>query len=192
MYPQVRKIENSGRGGRDESGIKCYNCNFYGHYVAKCHKPGRDKEQRQEVNIAQIEDDEPALLLTEYEEKKDSMMLLNEKKVVLKLSSGGEEKWVESYLWYLENGASNHMTGQRSKFKELDERVTGQVRLDDGSTVNIKENGFITFKCKNREERTLQEVYYIPTLCNNIISISQLSYRNRVVLTGEFFWVFDK
>lgn len=64
-------------------------------------------------------------------------------------------------MWYLDNGASNHMTGQRGKFKELDERVSGKVKFGDGSTVCIKIKGTVVFQCKNGEERTLSEVYYI-------------------------------
>ena len=52
------------RGGsfRDKSRIKCYNCNIFGHYASECSKPRREREMRKEVNIAVMEDDEPALL----------------------------------------------------------------------------------------------------------------------------------
>ncbi|XP_074339830.1 uncharacterized protein LOC141677690 [Apium graveolens] len=52
------------RGGsfRDKSRIKCYNCNTMRHYAAECSKPRREREKRQEANLAQIDDDEPALL----------------------------------------------------------------------------------------------------------------------------------
>lgn len=49
------------------------------------------------------------------------------------------------------------------------------------------------FEYKNGEEHVLNEVYYIPNLCNNIISICQLSEEgNKVWIKGEFLQVFDK
>ncbi|XP_074322910.1 uncharacterized protein LOC141659881 [Apium graveolens] len=120
-------------------------------------------------------------------------MLLNEERVVPKLKQEGEIRKVELNLWYLDNGASNHMTGDKMKFNELNEQVTGQVKFGDGSMVKIEGKGSIMFKCKNGEERTLREVYYIPSLCNNIISIGQLSEEgNKTVFNGDLLWVHDK
>ncbi|XP_074361870.1 uncharacterized protein LOC141702070 [Apium graveolens] len=78
------------------------------------------------------------LLLTKKEWLKrtkkveERTLLLNEKDVRPKLSKDSEMQ-TESNLLYLDNGASNHMTGLRSKFKELDESITGQVKFGDGS-----------------------------------------------------------
>lgn len=69
-----------------------------------------------------------------------------------------------SNMWYLDNGASNHMTGQYSKFDKLDDNMTGQVRFGDCSMVQIKGKRSIILTCKNGESRTLNEVYYIPSL----------------------------
>ena len=39
--------------------------------------------------------------------------------------------------WYLDSGASNHMTGSKASFSELDDDVTGMVKFGDGSRVAI-------------------------------------------------------
>lgn len=100
---------------------------------------------------------------------------------------------LDSNLWYLDNGASNHMTGQKSKFQVQDEKITGKVKFGDGSTVNIQGRGSILLKCKDGQERVLNEVYFIPDLRSNIISIGQLMEEgNRVIIRGDYMWVFDK
>ena len=38
---------------------------------------------------------------------------------------------------YLDSGASNHMTGSKEAFSELDDDVTGVVKFGDGSRVAI-------------------------------------------------------
>ncbi|XP_074336204.1 uncharacterized protein LOC141673363 [Apium graveolens] len=149
-----------------------------------------NREQRLEANLAQALDDEPALLMVEYRGDK---VLLNESRVKPKLRTEVEDKQGGSDVWYLDNGASNHMTGEKSKFRELDEKVIGQVRFGDGSTVDIRGKGSIFFKCKDGEERMFKDVYFIPSLCNNILSLGQLSEEgNRVVIHGDFLWVYDK
>lgn len=117
--------KEGGRGVRDKSRIRCFNCITYGHFASECRKLKREREKNPEVNLTQIYDDEPALLLTKCDKKEGSALLINEEKVVPKLNSKNEGKQIESNVWYLDNGASNHMPGQKSKFKELNEQVTG-------------------------------------------------------------------
>ena len=180
-----------GRSVRDRSKVKCWNCFGYGHYAAECRKPRREnnREQRTKANLIQITDSEPALLFIEARDNKDGMVMLNEEKVVL----AGRIIHGETNVWYLNNGASNHMSRDRSKFKTLDTTVAGKVRFGDGSTVNIEGKGSVVFKCKNGETRTLNEVYFIPTLCSNIISLGQLSeIGNKIMLNEEYLWVSEK
>lgn len=118
--------------------MRCFNCLKYGNFAAECKKPRREqKEQKEEANLTQMQDDEPALLLAEEEETGKTTMLINEENVIPKLNSGGDGNSNKSNIWYLDNGASNHMTEQLSKFGELDQSVKGQVRFGDGSTVHI-------------------------------------------------------
>ena len=61
--------------------------------------------------------------------------------------------------WYLDSGASNHMTGSKEAFSELDGNVTGTVKFGDGSRVAIRGRDTIIFRCQNGEHRTLTDVY---------------------------------
>lgn len=66
------------------------------------------------------------------------------------------------------------------------------VSFGDGSTVQIEGKGSVVFECKNGEVRTLEDVYYIPTLRNNIISLGQLAEEgNRIEMKGDLLWVYD-
>ncbi|GJY25650.1 hypothetical protein Tco_0400376 [Tanacetum coccineum] len=79
----------------------------------------------------------------------------------------------EDDVWYFDNGSSNHMTGNYSYFSELDENIIRRVRFGDGSCVSIKGKGLILFQGKNGEQKLLKDVYYIPALRSNVISLRQ-------------------
>ena len=57
---------------------------------------------------------------------------------------GGEQE----QRWYLDSGASNHMTGSKTSFSELDNDVTGTVKFGDGSRVAIQGRGTIIFSVR--------------------------------------------
>lgn len=97
------------RSGRDRSKIRCFNCHVYGHFAAECRKPKRGKEQQLEVNMSQTQSEGPSLLMTRCEEESFDIMLLNEDRVLAATSSEGNKG--DTNIWYLDNGASNHMTG---------------------------------------------------------------------------------
>ena len=63
------------------------------------------------------------------------------------------------------------MTSSKAAFSEPDDDVTSTVKFGDGSRVAIRGCGTIIFRCQNGEHHALMDVYYIPQLCSNIISI---------------------
>lgn len=76
-------------------------------------------------------------------------------------------------ILYLDYGASNHMTGNESYFKDIDETILGKVRFGDDSRIDIKGNGFILFITESGSKKILADVYFIPELKSNIISLDQ-------------------
>ena len=86
---------------------------------------------------------------------------LDEPRAQVHLGRVGSE---QEQQWYLDSGASNHMTGSKEAFSELDGNVTDTVKFGDGSRVAIQGRGTIIFRCQNGEHRALTDVYYIPQL----------------------------
>jgi hypothetical protein len=103
--------------------------------------------------------------------KLEGVMHLMEDKVFTYISNT-EEK--DSRRWVLDTGATNHMTGCRSAFSNLDRNAHGTVRFRDVSVVQIEGLDTILFSCKNGEHQAFVGVYYIPKLNTNVISVGQL------------------
>jgi hypothetical protein len=96
---------------------------------------------------------------------------LREEKVSAQL---GEKKDRDVGAWICDTGATNHMSGSRDAFSELDKTFRGTVRFRDDSVAEIEGRGVVVFRCKNGEQRSFAGVYFIPHLTANIISMGQL------------------
>jgi hypothetical protein len=95
---------------------------------------------------------------------------LREEKVLAQL---GEEEH-DNKSWICNTGATNHMSGSRAAFTELDVAVCGTARFGDDSVAEIEGRGSVVFICKNGERRSFARVYFIPRLMANIVRVSQL------------------
>jgi len=171
----------------DKSHIKCFKCHGYGHYANQC--PG----EKEEAHYAKAEEKEHSVLLVETalpgqlqysSDNRAPRVLLKEAGTVpeLHLAEGGNPT---GNIWYLDNGASNHMTGDLQKFKDLDHGITGKVRFGDDSTVTIHGKGTIVFQGKFGDQWILSDVYYIPRLRSNLISLGQLTEIGHKILLDE-------
>nr|GEZ72361.1 zinc finger, CCHC-type [Tanacetum cinerariifolium] len=78
------------------------------------------------------------MAILEDSDERNQVKEVEEQKVSLHEEDIGYKETNMDSLWYLDNGASNHMTGVREHFKELDEKVSGKVRFGDGSYIEIK------------------------------------------------------
>ncbi|GJW16437.1 zinc finger, CCHC-type containing protein [Tanacetum coccineum] len=149
--PQRRRTPHTERGGQNKGTHKGYN------------NPRRPNEQSNLVE----EDLEPTLLM--------AILEVEEQEVSLHEENVGYKETNMNSLWYLDNGASNHMTRIREHFKELDEKVSGKVRFGDGSYIEIKGKGSIIIECDDEKQRIISHVYYIPDLKSNLLSLRQFT-----------------
>ncbi|XP_048615803.1 uncharacterized protein LOC106453556 [Brassica napus] len=149
--------------GRDLSHITCFNCDKQGHYASEC--PDKQGLKLQETVEAKTEETQEADELMMHE-----VVYLNERKVN---PSVFDTNLDARNVWYLDNGASNHMSGNRMFFVTLDESITGKVRFGDDSRIDIRGKGSIQFVFKGGEKKILGNVYYIPGLKSNIVSLGQ-------------------
>ncbi|XP_020271910.1 golgin subfamily A member 3-like [Asparagus officinalis] len=77
-------------------------------------------------------------------------------------------------MWYLDTGASNHMCGHKHLFVEMQKIEDGHVLFGDASKVRVKGRGKICFLQKDGKEGSIENVYYVPDLKSNILSMGQL------------------
>ena len=79
-------------------------------------------------------------------------------------------KVFNSCLWYLDSDCSRHMTGDKSLFKSLKEKVSDYVTFGDGSHAQVLGKGTIELSGLP----LLKDVFYIKGLKENLLSITQI------------------
>ncbi|KAL5757116.1 hypothetical protein ACOSQ2_021862 [Xanthoceras sorbifolium] len=77
-------------------------------------------------------------------------------------------------VWFLDSGASNHMTGRKDLFTELDEKVHGEISFGDLSKIPVQGRGDVMIKQKNGDHAFISNVYYVPDMKTNILSLGKL------------------
>ena len=179
----------------DDGPIQCSYCGKRGH-LSKL----RNKETAEKAHVAQSEEDEPALFmvtasvlpdvkpeeeLPKYTEVIDdgitapvSVEPEEELQLCITNAPAGEPIRLKEERWVLNTGATNHMTGAKSAFSDLDSGIRGTVKFGDGSVVEIEGHGTILFVGKGGNHHKLTGVYFIPRLKANIVSLGQLDKAN--------------
>ena len=89
-------------------------------------------------------------------------------------------------MWYVDSGASRHMTGVREYFSELSEDDTDmEVVLSDDSMVKAITVGTLTFDRGPKPALKVSNVLYVPGMKKSLIFVSALEDRGYDVLFRE-------
>jgi hypothetical protein len=84
---------------------------------------------------------------------------------------GGESAHVNASKWVVDTRATNHMTGVHEAFSDLNTSVWGTVRFKDGSVVCIEGCRIVIFSTKSGKHHSFSNIYFIPKLKTNILSV---------------------
>lgn len=88
-----------------------------------------------------------------------------------------------SVTWYIDDGASSHMTSVRDQFTELSEcDVDMEVVLGDDSMVRAVGESIISFQRELQSPLSLTEVLFVLVLKKNLISVSAIEDKGYEVL----------
>jgi hypothetical protein len=150
---------------------RCHKCNIYGHYAKECKTKLKDDKHEAVHHVAG--DVETGALMVAQVCTVVKTQISGLQRVLLNQERVFPTEYEEG-AWILDTGATDHMTGCRETLVTLDESVHGAVRFGDGSTVEIQGMGAVAITGKYKEHRVLIEVYYIPSLKCNIVSLGQL------------------
>ena len=74
-------------------------------------------------------------------------------------------------IWFLDSACNNHMTENKEVFSSLDTRIQSEVKLGNDSKVKVNSKNVIVVYAKNGKRRTIHDVYYVPGLMCNLLSV---------------------
>jgi hypothetical protein len=77
-------------------------------------------------------------------------------------------------VWFLDSGCSNHMTGNKDLFSSIDTSIQSEVKLRNDCKVTVNGKGVVPVYTKDNQKINIDDVYFVPCLKCNLISVGQL------------------
>ena len=84
-------------------------------------------------------------------------------------------------VWFLDLDCSNHMYENMQWFSNIDETFKHSVKLGNNTRMGVMGKGNIRLEF-NGTTQVVTDVYYVPALKNNLLSIGQLQERGLAIL----------
>ena len=146
---------------------RCFNCNGRNHVARYCKKPPNPQHQRQDNRNATKNQSQET---SKPNSGSARSAVVNEVRALCASSqSAGGNKGV----WIIDTGPTHHLCLDKNVFENLEE-TSGHVTLADGSKMEIKGIGTVLLKTEAKHstyDLRLSEVYYVPGLSENLISL---------------------
>ncbi|PNX67617.1 retrovirus-related Pol polyprotein from transposon TNT 1-94, partial [Trifolium pratense] len=100
---------------------------------------------------------------------------------------------VKSEEWYLNSGCSNHMTPYREWLTSFDASKKSSIKLVDGRKLVVEGIGNIVIKSKKGGKVIISDVFFVPEMSCNLLSLGQLVQKGfSVNMEDNALKLFDK
>lgn len=76
--------------------------------------------------------------------------------------------------WFIDSGATKHMTNVDHDMQNVKKPSIKQVKAANGEKIDIIRTGDLKCKINNNSNFILRDVQYIPKMCVNLLSVSQM------------------
>lgn len=141
--------------------IICHNCGIPDHKSPDCRKPKRNQVGPTKRHLHNYSSEEPHYLFSATVGHSDS-----------------------SSAWYIDSGASQHMSPVQTLFRDYKALDTPRlILLGDNSSYNAIDIGCILLRLPNQQTFLIPDVLHVPGLAKNLISISQITSTGNTTLT---------
>ncbi|KAI5415960.1 hypothetical protein KIW84_041119 [Lathyrus oleraceus] len=77
--------------------------------------------------------------------------------------------------WLLGTGCSIHFSGNKELFSNLDESFYSIVKIGDNLKLQVLGKVKIAFRLKDGSLNYISDVFYVPSICQNLLSVGQLA-----------------
>jgi hypothetical protein len=189
-----------GNGKGKKASMRCHKCGELGHFERECRKGSQGSE-----GSGKSKSKKGCFICG----SPDHMKRDCPKRGKSKSSQGVAFTAVEEAdlgQWFLESGASQHMTGDKSLFKTLESLKDGEreIKFGNKGVFKVTRVGTVELRCLTpigERVNTLREVMFVPGVTKNLFSMSratelgaefvfkqgvcQVFMRNEVVLRAE-------
>lgn len=174
----VCKNKKFNKKPKDKKAVKCYDCG--GPYFRnKCPNKNKEKSEKSEGVLYSVLD---KMDLDNGEKECIKDIQTDNKNVEPENSelvwySAFATKCQDSDVWYVDSGATKHMTHENLDLRNIRKPIISEVKVANNEKMKINHVGDLKCKIGENLEKdiTLSEVhYYIPDLCVNLLSVSQI------------------
>lgn len=99
---------------------------------------------------------------------------------------------INSKIWFLDTGCSNHMTGRKVWLEDFDESKKSKNKFANNNSLQLEGTDNIVIQISNWAKAMINNVLYVPGMKCNLLSVEQLVEKGfSVVMKDEVLELFD-